>query len=309
MELNTILSLRGGGVRGCLTACALVKLESQLGGLVRDHITMVAGTSTGALLAAGIAAGIPATDLLAVYTDRAAEIFQPSGLIGDVDFIAKGHKCDIANLNRVLVEVFGSQAGLLINDCPIRVMLVATAMNGHNWFFVRDNPRNAQTTGKVKLLDAATASAAAPTVFQPWQITEGLPTPAYFADGGTGGQANPVYQACVEAFEFDDLFPSYGGCLSAGTRVIELGTGFFPDTSAVPPKGLLSTVEWVISDLLDASEDEADAAARLQWPGILQVFNIQLPSNISESDVSAIPQLVTLGNQMAAGMDWTKILA
>jgi hypothetical protein len=48
-----------------------------------------------------------------------------------------------------------------MNDCPIGICIPAAAMNGHNWFFVRDCGRNAQTTGVVKLIDAAVASACA----------------------------------------------------------------------------------------------------------------------------------------------------
>jgi hypothetical protein len=40
----------------------------------------------------------------------------------------------------------------------------------------------------------------------------------------------------------------------------------------------------------------------------MQGFNPQLPSDIDEADLSAIPTLVQIGRQMAAGMDWTQIL-
>ncbi|MGA2196893.1 MAG: patatin-like phospholipase family protein, partial [Bryobacteraceae bacterium] len=68
--MRYILSIRGGGIRGIIPTCCLMKLEAQLGGLTRDHIAYCAGTSTGALLTAAIAAGIPAADILKIYTDR-----------------------------------------------------------------------------------------------------------------------------------------------------------------------------------------------------------------------------------------------
>ena len=58
-ELCSIDSRRG--IRGIIPACCLIKLEEQLGGLTRDHINYCAGTSTGALLTAAVAAGVPAT--------------------------------------------------------------------------------------------------------------------------------------------------------------------------------------------------------------------------------------------------------
>jgi len=188
----------------------------------------------------------------------------------------------------------------VVNDCPIGVMISATAMNGRNWFFVKDNARNARTTGSVALVDAAVASACAPTYFNHWTIDNIDGRTISFFDGGTGGTANPVYQACVEAFEFDTFTP-------AGTRVIELGTGYFPG-SDTPPSGLLKVVAWTANTLVDTSEDWVDEAVNRQWPGVVTTVNPLLPSDIGEDDLSAIPTLVTIGQQLAATLDWTKII-
>ena len=62
------LSINGGGIRGIIPCSVLVALEQQTGKLTREIFSYVAGTSTGALLAAGVAAGVPASELLTVYT-------------------------------------------------------------------------------------------------------------------------------------------------------------------------------------------------------------------------------------------------
>ncbi|HLH73281.1 MAG TPA: patatin-like phospholipase family protein, partial [Chloroflexota bacterium] len=54
-----LLAIDGGGIRGIIPATALVKLEQTTGQLTRDIFAFVAGTSTGAIIAAGIAAGVP----------------------------------------------------------------------------------------------------------------------------------------------------------------------------------------------------------------------------------------------------------
>ncbi|MEI9971749.1 MAG: hypothetical protein WDO73_06660 [Ignavibacteriota bacterium] len=95
-----------------------------------------------------------------------------------------------------------------MNDCPIGICIPATAMNGHNWFFVRDGLRNSRTTGAVLLVDAAVASAAAPTYFDRVEADGWRPARGEFFDGGTGGLANPSYQACVEMFEYDTFTPA-----------------------------------------------------------------------------------------------------
>jgi patatin-like phospholipase/acyl hydrolase len=298
--MRYILSIRGGGIRGILPCCCLIKLEEQLGGLTRDHVHLCAGTSTGALLTAGVAAGVPAKDLLKVYTDRAHEIFTPTGIIADAKRVAEGFMYEPKHLQKVLVNELGPAANWVVNDSPIRIMISATAMNGHNWFFVKDNERNAGTTGKVKLIDAAVASACAPTYFDHWRIDDLDGKTVRFFDGGVGGTGNPAYQACVEAFEYDDFSPR-------ACRVISLGTGFYP-ASDDPPNGLIDTVGWVTSTLVDTSEDWVDNAVERQWPAILQNFNPELPRDIDMADIDAIPELVTIGQEMAAGIDWTTLL-
>jgi len=60
-------SIDGGGLRGIIPAVALAKLESTTCQLARETLSFVGGTSTGAIIAAAIAAGIPAADFRMVY--------------------------------------------------------------------------------------------------------------------------------------------------------------------------------------------------------------------------------------------------
>ena len=303
--MRNILSIRGGGIRGIIPCCCLIELEKQLGGLTRDHVDLCAGTSTGALLTASVAAGVPATDALRVYTDRSHEIFTPSGAVATAKRVAVGFIYDPQHLYDVLESVLGPAAKWTVNDSPIRIMISATAMNGHNWFFVRDNPLNAKTTGAIRMIDAAVSSACAPTYFDHWKIdnvpVDGKAQTVRFFDGGAGGTANPAYQASIEAFDYDDFVPGE-------TNLIGLGTGFFPASDA-PPSGLIGTIGWVTSTLVDTSEDWVDQAVERQWPGLMQSFNPQLPRDIDEADLSAIPELVQIGQELAATLDWRKLLA
>lgn len=297
--MNNALSINGGGIRGIIPCSVLASLEQQTGKLTRDIFAYVAGTSTGALLAAGVAAGIPASQLLAVYTTESKEIFTPTGLIADAKRVADGYMYDPTNLQKVLTSVFGSAASWTMNNSPIGICISATAMNGHDWFFVRDGARNAGTTGSVKLIDAAVASASAPTYFSPWPLTVDGQALAFF-DGGTGGLANPSYQACVEMFEYDSFIP-------AQTRLVSLGTGYYPGTN-VPPKGLVATISWATDTLVDTSEDWVDRAVERQWPGVQQKFDWKLPSDIAMDDLNGIPALVAAGKTAAPSIDWQQVL-
>jgi len=297
--MKNSLSINGGGIRGIIPCSVLAALEQQTGKLTRDLFSYVSGTSTGALLAAAVAAGIPASELLTVYTTRSKNVFTPSGVIGEAKRVALGYMYDPGNLHNVLASVFGNAAGWAMNDCPVGICIPATAVNGHTWYFVRDGERNAGSTGKVKLIDAAVASASAPTYFDAWPVSA-QGKRLWFFDGGTGGLANPSYQACVEMFEYDQFTP-------AETRLVSLGTGYYPDSN-VPPKGLVDLVSWATDTLVDSSEDWVDQAVARQWPSVARKFDWELPTGIPMDDLSAIPALLAVGQTAAASMNWKEVL-
>jgi hypothetical protein len=297
--MPTILSIDGGGIRGIIPASTLVALEQQIGKPVRECFDYVAGTSTGALISAAVVAGVPAARILEIYTQRSNEIFTPPKIIADAKLLMEGYRYDPDNIKNVLVSEFGAAANWVLNDSPIRILITAKGIDTKPWYFVRDNPKNAQTTGNLPLVDCAVASSCAPTYFSPWTINI-LGSPVVLVDGGVGVTGNPVYQACVEAFYFDDFTP-------AETKVVSLGTGFFPPGNAVP-HGLPGWVSWTVTALLDAPEDQQTEIVNRHFPGILQRFDWQLPHAIDMADTSSIPDLVTAGSQAAAGMNWHTIL-
>ena len=207
---------------------------------------------------------------------------------------------DPENIHKVLTSVFGAATGWNLNQSPIRILLTATGIDTQPWYFVQDRPNNAKKTGNLGLIDCAVASACAPTYFSPWTINiAGAPT--VLVDGGVGVAGNPVYQACVEAFYYDDFDPK-------DTAVVSLGTGFSPRNQKVP-EGLPGWVEWTVDALLDAPIEQQSEIVKRHFPGILQRFDWQLPQAIDMADTSSIPVLVTCGQQAAASMDWTKILS
>jgi patatin-like phospholipase/acyl hydrolase len=57
-----ILSLDGGGIKGAFTAAVLTEWEKQSGKVVADHFDLIAGTSTGGIIALGLGLGLPASE-------------------------------------------------------------------------------------------------------------------------------------------------------------------------------------------------------------------------------------------------------
>src|SRR5512143_272128 len=207
MSHRYLLSIDGGGIRGIIPTMALVKLEKPTGRLSREVFSFVAGTSTGAIIATAIAAGIPATRILDLYVNRAKKIFTPPPW-KYVKAIFSSSMHSTRKMHDLIAEEIGPARSWTLNDSPIDLLLTAKRISdGMPWYFVRDNPLNPGCTGRLDLVDCATASAAAPIYFDPWEIAEPVPRPGcepvgILVDGGVGVTGNPVYQACVEAFDY-----------------------------------------------------------------------------------------------------------
>ena len=298
----TIWSVAGGGIRGIIPCCAMVEIERQTGKQIRDLAAMLAGTSTGALLVSALAAGLPAWQILTIYTKRAKEIFTPPEPLATGKMLASGSRYKATNIEKVLRSELGKAASWTLNDCPVPILLTAMDIRRHPWYFVRDNPRNARTTGKLSLVDCAVASACAPTYFPSWDVAPlaGTVIPRCF-DGGIGVTGNPCHRACVEAFHYDSLDP-------AGTRLFTFGTGYCPDVDVNPPSGFVATALWTIDTLTGAPEDEQTGLVDLYYPGIQTVFDVAMPTAISMADIGSIPELVQLGQQAAPSRDWAALL-
>lgn len=70
-----ILCLDGGGIKGLFAATILSKIEELTGNPIFRYFDMISGTSTGAIIAAGIALGIPASQICELYVKHAPQIF------------------------------------------------------------------------------------------------------------------------------------------------------------------------------------------------------------------------------------------
>jgi patatin-like phospholipase/acyl hydrolase len=173
MARKLLLSIDGGGIRGILPAYALVRLEQLTGKLARDTFSFAAGTSTGALISAAVAAGLPATKILDIYLNRTDEIFSPGPPFNTAKRLITGYMYSTRTLYKVIAEELGAASGWKLNDSPIDLLISAKRVtDGKPWYFVRDNPKNSRVTGRLSLVDCATASAAAPTYFEPWPMQD-----------------------------------------------------------------------------------------------------------------------------------------
>jgi hypothetical protein len=232
-----LLSIDGGGLLGLIPAEALIEIEQQLNQLTGkieplcNRFDLIGGTSTGAILAAGLAMGKSATELRNFYLQFGREIFTKSFL--PVRF---WHSYPSGPLVKYLKQVLIESTTLGSDLLKTQVLIVTkNATQGNDWFFT-NNPKNRfyPQNSKLPLWQVVRASAAAPTYFPPETIVipdESGKNQSYeFVDGGVSSYNNPSLQVFLEA-----TIPEYGHGWPMGTEqlcLMSLGTGF--DSVGIP---------------------------------------------------------------------------
>lgn len=201
-----ILSIDGGGIRGIYAATILCKIQEELGIDYMKDFDLIAGTSTGAIIAAGLTIGIPPDTIINMYKDQGQFIFKKplwSGIVTP--------KYDSEKLKRVLDEVFGDKT---FKDTQTRLMVTATDISeGMPWVFKSLYHERLTRDTNVKLADAVLASCSAPRYFNPFEHNKQL-----LADGGLWAN-NPALAALVEALGHNIDVKRYK------IRLFSIGTG------------------------------------------------------------------------------------
>lgn len=297
--MRRMLTIDGGGVRGIIPAVLLAALERSTGKPTRETFDFIAGTSTGAVMAAGLSAGIPAERLVTLYAKRSPEVFRSVTLLSGVRRLVTGTIYDTVTLHDLIRDELGAEArDWTLNDAPVDLLITAKRLaDGMPWYFVRDNPANSCRAGGFRLADAVTASAAAPTYFRPWPIAP----IGELIDGGIGVAGNPVYQACVEAFEYTDDYQP------ADTLVVSLGTGKLLHREH--PTWLWPWVGWLLSELLRSpAEQQTELVHRHYRDASFYRLDIELEREIGLDAVDRIGELQIYGERFATAVDWPAIL-
>jgi predicted acylesterase/phospholipase RssA len=308
--VRRILTIDGGGLRGVIPVCILAALEAQTGRPAREHFPFLAGTSTGAIIVAALAAGVPATDILEFYEKDARPVFAKSWFFLAERVIA-GRMYSTHRLRDAIETRFPDAArAWTLNQVPNDIFVTATRLrDGRPWFFVKDQPNNSRRTGTMRLLDCVVASAAAPTYFDPWPMPaapgrDGAAAPELLVDGGVTIAGNPVYMACVEAFQYSV------GYVPADTVAVSLGTGRFIDRRR--PTHILSWLTWLLAALMRSPGEQQTEITFRHWVSEgLKLYRIdaKLRRDIPLDDVRNVPELRRVGEKLAATLDWAKILA
>lgn len=215
--MRRVLAIDGGGIRGVVPASFLAWVEDNVAGGIGEYFDLVVGTSTGGIIALAIGAGLPATRVRDLYIQSGPQIFpQRLRSIRRALGLASARYDSLA-LREPLRELLGDTT---IGQSRVRLVVPSMDLASgriHLWK-TQHLPRFLEDA-KHPMLDAAMATCAAPTYFEPFVTESGLP----LADGGLFANS-PAGLAAVEAVGVlgwppDDVVILSLGCGSAALNI------------------------------------------------------------------------------------------
>ena len=202
-----LLAIDGGGIRGVLSLMILDKIEKLLieeskreDYRLADYFDYVSGTSTGGIIAAGIAMGMSVTEILAFYVDNGAKMFDRASIIRRLQYQYKSEPLALQ-----LQKVFGEETTLGAPELETLLLLVMRNATTDSPWPISNNPYAKYNDAKhgacnlhFPMWQLVRASAAAPAYFPPEVIDCGG-KPFIFVDGGVTMYNNPAFQMFLMA--------------------------------------------------------------------------------------------------------------
>lgn len=262
-----ILALDGGGLRGILSVGVLQNIEDMLrdrhGGSEQfrlcHYFDLIAGTSTGAIIAAALAQGWSVEQIRAKYMQLGEKVFEKS-------FFRKGlfrAKYDEDKLIEELKEVYGEDTQLGSDRLQTGLLVMTKRLDTGSPWPVSNNPAGKYFNGRqggtigngdYPLWKVVRASTAAPSYFDPERITIAekpghKPVQGEFVDGGVSPYNNPAMQALMYA-----TLKGHNIDWSTGADrllLVSVGTGSADpnvDTSNIAAKNALKSLASLMDD-------------------------------------------------------------
>jgi hypothetical protein len=269
---HRMLALDGGGIRGLLTLGILQKIEKLVAERTNkklcDYFDYIAGTSTGAIIAAGLARGLTTSDLIDFYTSCGEHMFEASCVLERIKYLYTADP-----LKAKLQDVFGHETNLEPDNLKCLLLAVTKNVTTDSPWPISSNPDakyndpgRKDCNLKIPLWQLVRASTAAPVYFPPevlqWDPSDGSKT-FVFADGGVTPYNNPAFLLFRMAIE-----PAYRLNWKKGEDqllIVSVGTGAAESlgaTAASPNKNIVSTVAGLPGDLMYGIQVDQDVNCR-----------------------------------------------
>lgn len=189
--MKRILCIDGGGIKGIFPASFLATVEDTIDDQIANYFDLVAGTSTGGIIALGLGLGMSARDVLQFYEEEGPKIFGGNRVIKGLRWLGVS-KYDNRHLRESLENVFGERR---LGESANRLVVPSLNLeNGEVYIYKTAHHPRLERDYRESAVDVAMATAAAPTYFPTHRSSAGSP----LVDGGVWAN-NPTGLAVVEA--------------------------------------------------------------------------------------------------------------
>jgi patatin-like phospholipase/acyl hydrolase len=270
-----ILALDGGGIRGILTLEILAQLEKLLATAagtgdkfrLSDYFDYIGGTSTGAIIAAGLARGMSVGELLSFYQATGPAMFDKSFILNRIKYLYKSEP-----LAKELQKTFGATTDLTPANLKTLLLVVTRNVTTDSPWPISSNPLaryNDQTRPDcnlfIPLWQLVRASTAAPVYFAPEVLQWDKKDPSKtfkFVDGGVTPYNNPAFLMWRMATQapFNLNWPTG----EQNLLVVSVGTGASPqgDADLYSTSNLVQNAQNIPSALMYGAQVDQDINCR-----------------------------------------------
>jgi Patatin-like phospholipase len=305
-----ILSLDGGGIRGILSLEYLAVIEEMLrsrtnqpGFCLADYFDLIGGTSTGAIIAATLACGKSVDEIKRLYRSLGEGVFDKGRwqrtAIGQKLAGVLSPKFPGQRVQDALDEYLGAET--TIDSAVVRtgLMIMTKRLDTGSPWPLHNHPRARYWAqdGKLFLTQVVRASTAAPTYFEPQEMTiasrDGSVTKAAFVDGGVSPFNDPSLQLLMLA-----ALDGHGFRWQTGRDrllLVSVGTGTYKQTFSTEKLLGMTAAEQGLRSLQSLMDDTSRVNhAMLQWlTHTVTPWTIDRAVGDMQTDSANGPQLAT----------------
>jgi len=243
---RAILCLDGGGIRGILTIQLLKKLEEVAGMPCYELFDMIAGTSTGAIIAGLITTGHAAADIEEMYEKLVTKVFEKRFFRGRFLNPPAFTKNNYRPILKSIVGDVTLEEACALHDLDLMITASDITAGEETFFSCFKQPDGSYhgTYKDVLLRAAMEATMSAPTYFYPMER---------FLDGGTTTYNNPSLAAFIEATSYSSPKGESPLYSFSAISLFSFGTGmsrqFKTHKEIIRPKGLAITfwLHWIMN--------------------------------------------------------------
>ena len=269
-----VLSIDGGGIRGLIPALVLAEIESRTGRRIAELVDMIAGTSTGGILACALGkpAPLPASEIADIYVEEGPTIFDRSLL---KQITSLGGYLDERYSDKGLVQALERYLGdTAMTAARLPLLLTAYDTEARAIHLLRSEGEHSGAS----MVDAAHATSAAPTYFEPVRLDG-----ACLIDGGV--------------FATNPALVAYGELRGKLDFLLSLGTG--EHTRPLPCEKVKDwgQLEWarpIIDVVFDGGQDAVDMQLRALLPDDYVRLQTQLEKASDDLDDASADNLERL---------------